>query len=84
MNDETDNKGMYDYFASHALISDEQLNKVHKHCDFSPDASASKQCVAVTEEIDNTVGSIDIYNIYAPMCFNTNLTTHPKKASVSV
>ncbi|KAL2514582.1 Serine carboxypeptidase-like 40 [Forsythia ovata] len=39
INDDTDTKGMYDYFESHALISEETLNKIKKYCNFSSDSS---------------------------------------------
>ena len=82
INDETDTRGMYDYFATHALISDRVVSQIQKYCDFSPDASSqSRVCIAALEAID--IGGINIYNIYAPLCFSTNITSHPKKASVS-
>ncbi|CAK9147525.1 unnamed protein product [Ilex paraguariensis] len=83
INDETDNQGMYDYFASHALISDETSHQINKYCDFSPNApSESDQCNNAANEANLNVFPIDIYNIYAPLCSNPNLTAMPKKASV--
>ncbi|KAH7570604.1 hypothetical protein ACOSQ2_019202 [Xanthoceras sorbifolium] len=84
INDETDERGMYDFFASHALISDESNRKVQQYCDFSPNASAqsSKLCDEVMDAIEKNTYYLDIYNIYAPLCSNTSLTARPKKASI--
>ncbi|KAM7472547.1 hypothetical protein LguiA_010730 [Lonicera macranthoides] len=86
INDETDTKGMYEYFATHALISDETANQINKYCDFSPNATSkqsNKQCTeAYNDATSNTTAVIDIYNIYAPLCSNSNLTSKPKSASI--
>ncbi|KAK9283057.1 hypothetical protein L1049_011285 [Liquidambar formosana] len=85
IDDETDTIGMYDYFGSHALVSGEVIDQIHKHCDFSPNATTpSKECNAYTSIADNLMFSnqIDVYNIYAPMCFSSNVTARPKKASI--
>ncbi|CAA2984035.1 serine carboxypeptidase-like 40 [Olea europaea subsp. europaea] len=83
INDETDRRGMYDYFASHALISDGTWNKIQKYCNFTADSSEdSDECTDATTEAKRNVNSIDIYNIYAPLCSNTSLTDKPKKASI--
>ncbi|XP_058077425.1 serine carboxypeptidase II-3-like [Magnolia sinica] len=85
IHDPTDNCGMYDYFWTHALISDEAINDIHKYCNFSPNANASsqpQQCDNASEEVDNGIGPINIYDIYAPLCFSSNLTIKPKKATV--
>ncbi|KDP31724.1 hypothetical protein JCGZ_14937 [Jatropha curcas] len=39
--------------------------------------------IAATDKADNDALFLDIYNIYAPLCFGGNLTTHPKRASVT-
>ncbi|XXG83575.1 hypothetical protein AAC387_Pa10g1301 [Persea americana] len=79
LNHETDELGSYDFYWSHALISDEIIRRIHKYCDFSPFTNVSRQCHEATDAID--LGSIDYYNIYAPLC-TSNLTTPPKRASV--
>ncbi|KAJ8622730.1 hypothetical protein MRB53_031259 [Persea americana] len=79
INDLTDELGMYDFFWSHALMSDENIDRIHKNCDFSSTNSTSKPCYEVS---DYDLGSLDIYNIYAPLCFSSSLTTPPKKPSV--
>lgn len=84
INDETDTKGMYEYFRSHALVSDEVTDDIMKYCDFSPNAvKQTDKCNKASEAADKEIGPIDIYNIYAPLCWNTNTTQTPKKASVN-
>ncbi|XP_073307415.1 serine carboxypeptidase-like 40 [Primulina huaijiensis] len=82
INEETDEKGMYEFFTSHALMSDQTFNNVMKYCDFSPNSSdESKNCSQAVEEAGKNVGNIDIYNIYAPLCANSSITQKPKKTS---
>ncbi|KAI3448853.1 hypothetical protein Pfo_005518 [Paulownia fortunei] len=82
INDETDVKGMYQYFASHALISDKTLDRILDYCDFSPySTELSNECSIAINEADKNVNVIDIYNIYAPKCSNSSLTRNPKKTS---
>jgi len=84
INDETDERGMYDYFATHALVPDRVVSQIQKYCDFSPKAgNQSSECNAVVDAVDPNIDNINIYNIYAPLCFSTNVTARPKKASVS-
>ena len=84
INDETDELGMYQYFGSHALVSQKTVRQIEKHCDFSPGVnSRSKQCIEAYSEAYKNIHSLDIYNIYAPLCFNSNLTVKPKKITVS-
>lgn len=84
INDETDVRGMYEYFQSHALISDEAAHQIQSFCDFSPNATTqSDACDAATSQVEENTYYLDIYNIYAPLCVNSNLTARPRKASVS-
>ncbi|KAG2668751.1 hypothetical protein I3760_14G005500 [Carya illinoinensis] len=83
INEETDNRGMYDFLASHALVTDEDAYNVINLCDSSPNATTqSNQCIDSNDAINNAVSSLDIYNIYAPRCFSSNVTERPKKASI--
>jgi serine carboxypeptidase-like clade II len=82
IHDQTDFPAMYDYLASHAIISDEAAYDIKNVCDFSSD-KLSKECNAVAEEVNEDLAFINLYNIYAPVCKNDNLTTRPKKYSVS-
>ncbi|XP_059649141.1 serine carboxypeptidase-like 40 [Cornus florida] len=84
INDETDERGMFNYFATHALISDEIYNQIQKFCDFSPNATKqSDECDSSVIEAEKNIEDINIYNIYAPVCVSTNLTAKPKKTSLS-
>ncbi|KAH7864521.1 hypothetical protein Vadar_030524 [Vaccinium darrowii] len=83
INDLTDMIGMYDYYASHALISDDTWLQIKKYCNFSADsATVSDECMNGLNEAGKNVRNIDIYNIYAPLCYSPNLTAEPTKASV--
>ncbi|KAL8542219.1 hypothetical protein ACS0TY_003182 [Phlomoides rotata] len=83
INDETDVKGMYEYFGSHALVSDEITETVMKYCDFSPNATTqSDQCDKASTQVNKLINPLDIYNIYAPLCSNSSLTLKPKKTSI--
>uniref|UniRef100_A0A5B7AEW2 Carboxypeptidase n=1 Tax=Davidia involucrata TaxID=16924 RepID=A0A5B7AEW2_DAVIN len=83
INDETDLRGTYDYFASHALISDETSNQIQKYCNFSPTATTqTSECNVAADEATIDVENINIYNIYAPLCLSSNLTAKPKDTSI--
>ncbi|KAJ0039298.1 hypothetical protein Pint_23884 [Pistacia integerrima] len=83
INDETDVRGMYEYFKNHALISYEVADQIQKSCDFSSNASnQSDDCDAATQVVNQNIYYLDIYNIYAPLCVHSNLTAHPKRASI--
>lgn len=83
INDETDSRGIYDFFWTHALISDATVEAIHKYCNFSPNAvKEPQQCLDAAREADQVFEELDIYNIYAPLCFSSNLTSPPKKPSI--
>mgnify|MGYP004727252715 CR=1 FL=1 len=82
INDETDTLGLIDYFASHALISSESSRKLH-NCNFSSNAETSDECHDIVKKLKNVAGNINIYNIYYPLCLDGNLTSIPKRFSVS-
>ncbi|KAK6143181.1 hypothetical protein DH2020_023529 [Rehmannia glutinosa] len=82
VNDEADVKGMYEYFASHAIISDETLDQILNYCGFSPNYTQSlNECSLAISKADNNINPIYIYNIYAPKCTNSSLTHIPNKTS---
>lgn len=84
INDETDVRGMYEYFGSHGLVSDDTTDQIMKYCDFSPSATTQPdKCNEAANKAENDISSIDIYNIYAPLCKNSSLTDKPKKTNVS-
>ncbi|KAK9715149.1 hypothetical protein RND81_06G146100 [Saponaria officinalis] len=70
IDDATNTAGMYDYFWTHAMYSDETHAKIQKYCNFS-DEVTSEECNNATDKAGEEVGNnIDIYNIYAPVCLN--------------
>ncbi|KAL6557469.1 hypothetical protein OROMI_017819 [Orobanche minor] len=84
INDETDGKGVYEYFASHALVPDYVANEVLNYCDFTPNSTEqSDKCKEVSSEAYKDIGKIDTYNIYAPLCSNSSLTNKPKETSAT-
>ncbi|XP_057790038.1 serine carboxypeptidase-like 40 [Salvia miltiorrhiza] len=75
LNDETDAKGMYEYYESHGLISRQTLNRVLRHCDFRDNSRGlSTQCLLGILESERDTAALDIYNIYAPTCSTTSPT----------
>ncbi|KAH9615498.1 hypothetical protein KSS87_020901 [Heliosperma pusillum] len=70
IDDVTNTVGMYDFFWNHAMFSDETHTKILKYCNFS-DATTSQDCYNAIETASEEVGTIDIYNIYAPVCLNS-------------
>lgn len=79
---ESDNLGMYQYFGNHALISPKTTRQIEKQCFFSPEVINQKCFEAITEANIN-IGNLDIYDIYAPIYLDGNLTAKPKKVTVS-
>ncbi|KAK1370452.1 Carboxypeptidase [Heracleum sosnowskyi] len=84
INDETDNKGAFDYLESHALISDKSLTQIHRYCDFSPTAPSNPECDNAMSVSNEELFYIDQYNIYAPVCTNDRLTARPRKISYEI
>ncbi|XP_062187455.1 serine carboxypeptidase II-3-like [Phragmites australis] len=83
INDWTDDKGMYDYFWTHALISDETADGINRHCNFTAGAGDSNmRCDEATGEADESLSDIDIYNIYAPNCQSDGLVSPPITPSI--
>ncbi|KAL5558596.1 hypothetical protein UlMin_034807 [Ulmus minor] len=67
IDDNTGDEGIYDYFWTHALNSDETNAGIHKYCDFVT-GNYSTQCYEYQSKVSAELGDIDIYNIYAPIC----------------
>ncbi|KAJ1396950.1 Serine carboxypeptidase, serine active site [Sesbania bispinosa] len=67
-------KGMYDYFWTHALNSDETHEGIEKHCDFE-NGNFTSECYKYQSIADDEVGSLDIYNVYAPPCDSAAIKT---------
>jgi len=60
-------KGMYDYFWTHALNSDETHEGIERHCDFES-GNLTSECNKYQRRGDDEIGVIDIYDIYGPPC----------------
>ena len=84
INDWTDSKGMYDFFWTHALISDATADAIDRYCNFSATAAGSDKCDEATSEADEALEDIDIYNIYAPNCQSADLVSPPITPSVRI
>ncbi|KAG6537216.1 hypothetical protein ZIOFF_002302 [Zingiber officinale] len=83
INYETDSKGLLDYFWTHALIADETIHAIHKFCNFSPEALQQPlECQRAVGEVSGVIDDLDLYNIYAPLCFSSGVTPTPKPPSV--
>ncbi|XP_077218185.1 serine carboxypeptidase-like 33 isoform X2 [Tasmannia lanceolata] len=64
-----DTKGLVEFAWSHAVISDQVYERVSEICDFRL-FNWTKECIDVMEVVYHQYHDIDIYNIYAPKCFN--------------
>ncbi|KAG6483828.1 hypothetical protein ZIOFF_060528 [Zingiber officinale] len=83
INKEMDSKGTFDYFWTHALIADETIRVIHKFCNFSSDAPwTAPECDRAIDEANLAVEELDVYNIYAPLCFSSGVTPTPKLPSI--
>ncbi|XP_042380495.1 serine carboxypeptidase II-3-like isoform X1 [Zingiber officinale] len=83
INYETDSKGLLDYFWTHALIADETIHAIHKFCNFSPEAFQQPlECQRAVGEVSGVIDDLDLYNIYAPLCFSSGVTPTPKPPSI--
>ncbi|KAL7002788.1 hypothetical protein U1Q18_003945 [Sarracenia purpurea var. burkii] len=81
MNDDTDQRGNYDYVWSHALISDETYRGLIDHC-----LSRSKNssiCENYEERIGREAGKIDFYNIYSAVCPHSSNSSSSSSSSSS-
>ncbi|PIN20449.1 Carboxypeptidase D [Handroanthus impetiginosus] len=61
-------RGLYDYFWTHALMSDEHHDEILKNCNFSSMASTSQKCEESMNAADGDRGNVFFYDIYAPLC----------------
>ncbi|KAE9616258.1 putative carboxypeptidase D [Lupinus albus] len=86
IHDERDERGVYDFLASHAIISDQTAYDFKKYCNYSLDPKdIPTQCDKALDEFDNNTDPIDLSNIYAPICKNDPdyyLTATPKIKSI--
>ncbi|KHN30516.1 Serine carboxypeptidase-like 40 [Glycine soja] len=72
IDDVTTIKGIFDYFWTHALNSDQTHHLIKKYCDFTSE-NISAACINATISSILEKGSIDSSNIYAPLCYDSSL-----------
>ncbi|PIA46402.1 hypothetical protein AQUCO_01500143v1, partial [Aquilegia coerulea] len=79
IDDYTSVLGQYDYFWTHALNSDETNIAIHKSCDSDIESPA---CYTAIDKGDLEQGDIDIFNIYAPLCHDSEISSNGSIGSV--
>lgn len=82
IDDNTSNQGIYDYYWTHALNSDETHAGITENCDYV-NGNFTSQCYEYQAQGDEEVGYIDIYNIYYPLC-DPSAQKPPPVGSVSL
>lgn len=76
IDDNTNVRGMYDYFWTHSLNSDETNAGINKYCDFvTGNDSNPNACEQYMSFGYQELGNLDIYNIYAPLCNSSSQKT---------
>ncbi|KAK7321712.1 hypothetical protein VNO77_32595 [Canavalia gladiata] len=63
-------KGMFDFFWTHALNSDETHEGIERHCDFES-GNFTSECDKYQSRGNDEIGNINIYNLYTPPCNST-------------
>ncbi|KAI9082392.1 hypothetical protein K1719_035815 [Acacia pycnantha] len=76
VDDETSKKGVYDYFWTHGLMSDETHEAIDKYCDFASETTSDK-CLSFTNKAYQEIGNTNRYNIYAPTCHEASTRNGP-------
>lgn len=79
---EDQRKGKYDYYWTHALISDDIHQGIVQNCNFSLGATLSQVCLNYTVQAREAKGNVYGYDIYAPLC-STSSNTPPVHADHS-
>ncbi|XP_038984500.1 serine carboxypeptidase 1-like [Phoenix dactylifera] len=74
----TNERATYDYYWTHALISDEAYKEIRLKCTFTS-RNYTPGCVSALGAADAEVGDIDYYNIYAPLCHGPSMAAHSTK-----
>jgi serine carboxypeptidase-like clade II len=82
IDDKLSTKGMYDYYWTHALNSDETHAGIEKHCGDFRNVTNLRECVLYEFKADDELVNIDVFNIYAPVC-NSSATKNGASYSVS-
>ncbi|XP_027329892.1 serine carboxypeptidase II-3-like [Abrus precatorius] len=82
IDDNTCTKGMYDYFWTHALNSDETHEGIERHCDYQS-GNFTSECYQYQNRGMDEIGNIDVYNLYAPHCDSAARKTGASPATYS-
>ncbi|XP_048554919.1 serine carboxypeptidase II-3-like isoform X2 [Triticum urartu] len=82
INEGTDKKGTFDFYWTHALISDETATGVNQNCNFTNGAQSNDLCDQANDDVVENLRDIDNYNIYAPNCQTEGLVTPPITPSI--
>ncbi|KAK9077275.1 hypothetical protein SSX86_005612 [Deinandra increscens subsp. villosa] len=75
VDDETANTGMYDYFWSHAIISDEIHEGIISNCNFTEAGNITTACDDYQGQARAARSNIYFYDIYAPLCSSSSNST---------
>lgn len=81
IDDNTSNQGIYDYYWTHALNSDETHAGITQYCGFVT-GNFTPNCTLYLEQGIFELGNIDPYNIYAPLCQSSSSKVPSSPASV--
>ncbi|KAF5814413.1 putative carboxypeptidase D [Helianthus annuus] len=68
VDDETANTGIFDYFWSHAIISDEIHDGIISNCNFSEGATLTDACEDYQIKARVAKSNIFFFDIYTPLC----------------
>ena len=80
--DEFCTKGIYDYYWTHALNSDETHAGIEKYYGDFRNVTNLRECFLYEFKADDELVNIDVFNIYAPV-FNSSATKNGASYSVS-
>ncbi|WMV12940.1 hypothetical protein MTR67_006325, partial [Solanum verrucosum] len=76
IDDETMNSGTYDFYWTHALISDEVHDGIVLNCNFLAETT-SKACNEYIKQADSSQSNIYAYNTYSQLCNSSVYTSLP-------
>lgn len=68
--------GTFEYWWSHALISDSTYKLLKETCDFTSSQHPSNQCQKAMDLADSELGNIDEYSIYTRSCNSSGSQRH--------
>ncbi|KAM7272173.1 hypothetical protein ACFE04_026836 [Oxalis oulophora] len=69
----TTSSGTFDYYWSHAMISDETYSGILQFCNFTKNTSTNHCDYFLSQAYNYETGDINTYDIIAPLCHNSSL-----------